>query len=242
MPGARNNGIEQSCGEYIVFLDADDELLPNALECIVNSFEKCQAEWIITDTIRKDCKGEKIEQAIFSESDQYMNLLRKNMYFQAHFFRKKKLLEIGMYDLSQLIYEDWEIMIRYLKQGISFFYLDKALYIYKVRNDSISKENNYKKKLFYIERIYRKHYKPEAENGNKEIAKLYALYMWRLSSDYFHKYKDIAECFRCFKESFRYDYTLGFSLILRKLKFKSWREKAVPLAHEVMCAAESQKE
>src|SRR6266478_7138747 len=37
---ARNTGLKQTCGEYLVFLDADDRLLPEALEVGVDSLHQ----------------------------------------------------------------------------------------------------------------------------------------------------------------------------------------------------------
>ena len=39
-PGARNAGIRATTGEYIVPLDADDELLPDYLERMVEALDR----------------------------------------------------------------------------------------------------------------------------------------------------------------------------------------------------------
>lgn len=36
---AREYGIDKSVGDYVTFLDADDTLTPNALQCVVDKFE-----------------------------------------------------------------------------------------------------------------------------------------------------------------------------------------------------------
>lgn len=48
---ARNNGVEHSRGEYIVFVDADDWLEPNALLELVQIEEKTNADYIVANAI-----------------------------------------------------------------------------------------------------------------------------------------------------------------------------------------------
>ena len=44
---ARNNGIRQAVGKYIVFLDSDDLLEPTALECMIKEAEENHADLVI---------------------------------------------------------------------------------------------------------------------------------------------------------------------------------------------------
>ncbi|MEY4273278.1 MAG: hypothetical protein RL638_226 [Bacteroidota bacterium] len=53
-PGySRNVGIDQSIGDILVFLDADDQITPNYLESIDNLYHKYQKPIIISNTIEK---------------------------------------------------------------------------------------------------------------------------------------------------------------------------------------------
>ena len=54
LSGARNTGIENAKGEYIMFVDADDWLEPNAFELISKNFNKEDLFYIlIIHNIRK---------------------------------------------------------------------------------------------------------------------------------------------------------------------------------------------
>ena len=44
---ARMNGVNHSCGEYCLFVDADDKLVETALEDIKKSIDKYEADIII---------------------------------------------------------------------------------------------------------------------------------------------------------------------------------------------------
>lgn len=55
---ARNNGIEHSSGDFIVFVDADDWLEPNALQTLIEIEENTNADYIIANAITVEQKDE----------------------------------------------------------------------------------------------------------------------------------------------------------------------------------------
>ena len=44
---ARKRGVEEASGRYIIFVDADDELLPNALQTLYDAIERTQADEVV---------------------------------------------------------------------------------------------------------------------------------------------------------------------------------------------------
>ena len=44
---ARRRGVEEASGRYILFVDADDELLPNALQTLYDAIERTQADEVV---------------------------------------------------------------------------------------------------------------------------------------------------------------------------------------------------
>jgi len=58
---ARRKGVEQAKGKYIVFVDADDQLLPKAIKTLYNAIEQTQADEVIGRFVLLEQDGTKKE-------------------------------------------------------------------------------------------------------------------------------------------------------------------------------------
>ncbi len=207
LPGARNRGIKEAKGKYIALLDADDELPPDSLQKCIIAINDRDAEWCIVDILRVEKDKREIRVSIIPKEDPFIGILREDFIRVATFFKKDILFEIGLYDESQIIREDWDLKIRLFNAKKRFVYINEPLYIYKIRGKSLVK-NNDRKALFYTMRLLRKHHKVLADKGNKDIAKIYSEHMHRLASDCLYKLNDFSTFIYCEKESLQYDFKL----------------------------------
>lgn len=62
---ARNAGLEECTGKYIMFLDSDDFLEPDAVENMYNEIVKKDADYVIGNYINTTEEGEKWEKPVF---------------------------------------------------------------------------------------------------------------------------------------------------------------------------------
>ena len=57
-------------------------------------------------------------------------------------FRHHQLINIGLYNESQLLHEDKELMTRFLQKNYKIHRIALPLYRYKMHNSNITKDNN----------------------------------------------------------------------------------------------------
>ena len=146
---ARNVGIKLAKGEFILFLDADDELLKNSLkwrEELLESLDQNYAS-IYCSKIKLIDNKRKIKEKIF-ETDGKLNvrLIGRNNGIPGqithHLFRRDIVNEVNGYNESLKFNEDFEFLLRIAKKGL-FFGVNRVGFIQHMREDSWSKLDPY---------------------------------------------------------------------------------------------------
>lgn len=218
LSNARNSGAKAANGEYIAFLDADDQLSGNALERMIAAAQVSAATWCITDILRVT-DGTRVVRRPKFPSNATKGILRKDFITRAPFFRAREFFEIGMFDENLRAREDWDINIRAMLGGLRFAYVDEPVYIYHARDGSLSRDTA--KMLIHSERILRKHHKYLADAGDREIAGIYAENMWDLARRFVYSTGDIRRALACARESLAYD--RNFARVLHPLLHQARR-------------------
>ena len=142
---ARNNGIGLASGEFILFLDSDDELLTNSIEWRQKILESLGDNYASVYCSRieriNNKKNNKIE-IIESEGSLDVSLVgRKNGVpgqITNHLFRKHILLEVNGYNEELKFNEDFELIMRIAKKW-KFRGVNEVGFIHHIRDDSWSK-------------------------------------------------------------------------------------------------------
>jgi glycosyltransferase involved in cell wall biosynthesis len=114
---ARNRGLAECSGDFVVCLDADDRLLPNALEAGVQALAarpECAFVWGYRRLI--DARGNPLPTEIktFEGKARYDLLLRENIVGPpvVVMFRRCVLAELGGFSAEQHHSEDYELYLR----------------------------------------------------------------------------------------------------------------------------------
>ncbi|MEK6884144.1 MAG: glycosyltransferase family 2 protein [Nanoarchaeota archaeon] len=156
LSSARNTGIMNTLTDYILFLDADDLLLENALERIMEVAEKTNAD-VIAPSFR--CFGTRQGDVILQPQIIIQDFIGGNRigYFSA--IKRSVLLEVGGYSPRMVEgYEDYHLWFDIFKRGHSLITLPDILVLYRTKEKSMyldAVENHHEKLMNQIKKDHK---------------------------------------------------------------------------------------
>lgn len=138
---ARNIGISKSNGEYILFVDADDYVMPTFVEELLDSTKMQEADCVQCGYIKK--KGETVADVLRGKSFNIIGnqivegLLKSQGYGRTWcMLYKKAIIGNERFNETLSMGEDAEFNLRVLARSTKLYYLNKPLYIYRVNENS----------------------------------------------------------------------------------------------------------
>jgi glycosyltransferase involved in cell wall biosynthesis len=114
---SRNLGIRESRGDYVVFLDADDRLRPEAIETGLRVIaERPECAMTVGDHLFISSDGSHLSDSRKAclQSSHYEELLKSNFIemISSVLFRRSVLVDIGGFDTTLRVAEDYELYLR----------------------------------------------------------------------------------------------------------------------------------
>lgn len=135
---ARNTGIEHSCGEFILPLDADDLIAPAYLEKAIGAFAQDESTKLVY------CRADKFGQVSgpwVLDDYVYDRFIWDNCIFCTAMYRRCDFLKSGGYNVNMKGgLEDWDFYLSLLRKGDVVHRLDEVLFHYRVKDLSRTTE------------------------------------------------------------------------------------------------------
>ena len=128
---ARNRALGQVAGDFVTFLDADDELLPHHLEVLVGRYQQLQHEperrrtvvyangWYCTPS-GINPRRLQYRERMPAPDEQRSVVLEYNIGSLYGLFPRSFFEEVGVFDPEQVFVEDWELWLRAVYSGWRF--------------------------------------------------------------------------------------------------------------------------
>ncbi len=152
-----NNALQMATGQYVVFMDCDDELSPNCLLELAKSIEKNpEAEFIYSDFDKIDEKGRRFDPSFWPSWSPHT--LTAQMYTtHVTCYRKDVVKELGALVKGTEGAQDWDLILRYVTEREGNWkvqHIPKVLYHWRVYPGSTALANSGSKDWAYENQRY----------------------------------------------------------------------------------------
>jgi glycosyltransferase involved in cell wall biosynthesis len=158
---SRNTGIKNSSGEYLTYLDADDEFLPESMETFASFVKEFDYPDIICGQYKRIENGNLVRQAQITAPPEYVDdvsKIRKTLYTKngfsemlwAKLIKKSFVIENNLLFCGEISHhEDLLAVYKIYNSAQTALFLTLPVYVYHVDNSSLTRTEGDKYKNIY---------------------------------------------------------------------------------------------
>jgi glycosyltransferase involved in cell wall biosynthesis len=160
---SRNNGVALAGGEYVAFLDQDDEWHPNFLESVAAALDANQSvAWSYCDFDSVDATGRMQTRGYIRSIGQshpklsVIDIIGQNCMVlpSASVLRRRVFTQLGGFDVRLKGYEDDDLFLRAFQAGWEAAFLPTSLVKYRIHSDGSSAQASFRSsRLIYFENV-----------------------------------------------------------------------------------------
>lgn len=169
---ARNKGVELSHGDYVAFLDSDDEYLPKKIEKQILMLEKTGADLCASDYLRIGKDGKETVVPTYNKQEFLPDLLYLNQVTTGTLIGRRHCFTDTPFDESLPRYQDWDLVLRLAKK-YRFCFLKENTLIQYFQPVSISSSTSHHKTYMALSTIFNKNHDDYLQHS-----KGYSQIMW----------------------------------------------------------------
>ena len=180
LSAARNTGLEAAQGEYVLFLDSDDTLTPDALELLTKPLENGRPDFIIGGYSLSDGSdpGSPLSLPEGQETDVLGTYACGQWYVMAwnKLCNRQFLIDNGLWFREGLNHEDVLWTFKLACKAKSMYVVTEPTYNYNVRESSIMTSMSVRKDLYLYLDIFdeiKKFIIEEGLQGNRDVYSLF---------------------------------------------------------------------
>lgn len=157
LSAARNSGIEAVTGDYVYFLDSDDEITSDCIEKLAKPLEDNSYNLVVADYIIVGSDMPKapllLKNGTILNGEEVLRAYRKLEWYMLSVNKLYQMTFLNRYHLrfcEGIIHEDelWSFQIACLAQ--SLYTVGFETYIYKIREGSITVKRNHERRCYCI--------------------------------------------------------------------------------------------
>ncbi|MCH5172305.1 MAG: glycosyltransferase [Erysipelotrichales bacterium] len=137
---ARNLGLDNADGDYCLFVDSDDKLLPNAIELLVKLMEKNECQFV-SSVERKFYNGKKLID-IYNDKESFLRLISCSLYGVYKSLYNLKIIQENKIRFDEELKCSEDVLFNrvYLQFVKRMYITNQIVYLYNIHNqNSLSK-------------------------------------------------------------------------------------------------------